>query len=253
MTGIPTYAAAVVGQPGGAGSVNQFLVPHDAEFTYASAAVSSSQTTGIAKYDTTQGQYLSQTFTTGASQTAISEVWLQVSTVGGNALTNSITPLTVGIYADSAGEPTGSALGSASLVETAVYASGFWVIIPLPVSGLTASTTYHLVVSPAGTSSAYYVWQRNNQAGGGSISTDFVIWTDQTFGYMYKIFDQTATPGSLLQYVVEDGGLRWIQYTYNAQNLVSSITEYTVDQTGTSSVSYTRNLTYTNGLLTGVS
>lgn len=253
MTGIPTYAAALAGQNGGAGAVNQFLVPHNATFIYASALLQSGQSTGTGNYTTTQGQYLSQTFTTGASQTTISEVWLQISTIGGSAVTNSITPLTVGLYADSGGEPTGSPLASASLVETAVYASGFWVIIPMPISGLTASTTYHLVVSPAGTSTAYYVWQNNNQAGGGSISPDLVTWTDQTFGFMYRVYDQTASSNSLLQFVVEDGGLRWIEYTYTAQNLINTITEYTVDQTGTGSVSYTRTLSYTNGLLTGVS
>lgn len=252
MTGIPVHLAAVVGGGGNAGLVNQFLVPHDTSIIYSSSVLQSSQSTGTGRYTTTENQYLSQQFTTGASQTTISEVWLQISAVNGSAITNNITPLVVSIYADSAGEPIGSPLGTSSLVETAVYASGFWVAVPLPVAGLTASTPYHIVVSPAGNATSYYVWQNNNQPGGGSISPDFIVWTDQTFGFMYRVYDSTATSGSSIQYIVEDNGTKWTQYTYNAQSLISTITEYTIDQTGTGSFSSTRTLTYTNGLLTGV-
>jgi hypothetical protein len=251
-TEVPTYKASVVGGPGNAGGVNQFLVPHNAAFIYDGVVLTSSQSTGDGNYTTTQDQYLSQQFQTAATQTAISQVWLQISTVGGSAITNNITPLVVGIYADSGGEPTGSALVSASLSETAVYASGFWVVVPLPVTGLLSSTTYHLVVSPAGDSSSYYVWQNNNQVGGGSTSPDFVLWTDQSFGFMYRVYDQTFAGGSLVTYVIEDGGDRWTQYGYDATDEITSITEYTVDQTGSGSLNGTRTLTYTNGFLTGV-
>lgn len=242
----------MVGGPGNAGGVNQFLTPHNATFIYDSASLKSSQLIGNGSYTTTQDQYLSQQFQTAAAQTTISEVWLQVSTVGGSAVTNNITSLIVGIYADSGGEPTGSALVSASLTETAVYASGFWVVVPLPVTGLSASTSYHVVVSPAGGSVSYYVWQNNNQVGGGSTSPDLVVWTDQSFGFMYRVYDQTFVGGSLVQYVVEDSGDRWTHYGYDATNEVTSINEYTVDQTGSSSLNVTRTLTYTNGFLTGV-
>lgn len=251
-TEVPAYKASVVGGPGNAGGINQFLVPHNAAFIYDGALLKSSQSTGIGVYTTTQDQYLSQQFQTAASQTTISQVWLQVSTVGGSAIANNITPLTIGIYADSGGEPTGSALVSASLTETAVYASGFWVIVPLPVTGLSPSTSYHIVVNPAGTSSSYYVWQNNNQAGGGSTSPDLVIWTDQSFGFVYRVYDQTFAGGSLVQYVIEDAGDRWTKYGYDATNEVTSINEYTVDQTGNSSLNLTHTLTYTNGFLTGV-
>jgi hypothetical protein len=246
------YKAAVAGQGGNAGASNQFLVPHTGILVYDSAIQQAGQTTGNAKYVTTQDQYLSQQFLTGASQTTIGSVQLQVSVVGGSAITNNITPLTVGIYADSGGEPSGTSLGTATLVETSVYASGFWVVMLLPVTGLTGNTPYHIVVSPAGTSTAYYVWQQNNQVAGASISTDAVAWEDQTFGFMYRVYDQGATGGSKWQYVLEDTATRWTNMTYDGSNTLTGITEYTVDQTGSGSVQYSRTLTYTGGLLTGV-
>lgn len=242
----------MVGGPGNAGGVNQLLVPHNAAFVYNGAVLTSDESVGSSVYTTTQGQYLSQQFQTTTSQTTISQVWLQVSTVNGSAVTDSISPLTVGIYADAGGEPIGSALASTSLSETAVYASGFWVVVPLAVAGLSSSTSYHIVVGPAGDSTSYYVWQNSNQVGGASISTDFVIWDDQSFGFMYRVYDQTFLGGSLVQYVIEDGGARWTQYGYDGDNAITSITEYTVDQTGSGSLNGTSTLTYTNGFLTGV-
>lgn len=251
-TEVPVYKASVVGGPGNAGGVNQFLVPHNAAFVYNGVVLTSNESTGNGNYTTTQDQYLSQQFQTTSSQTTISQVWLQVSTVGGSAITDNITPLTVSIYADSGGEPIGSALASASLSETAVYVSGFWVVVPLAVTGLSPSTSYHVVVDPAGDATSYYVWQNSNQAGGASTSPDFVVWDDQSFGFMYRIYDQTFLGGSLIDYVVEDAGARWTQYGYDGTDTVTSITEYTVDQTGSGSLNGTRTLTYTNGFLTGV-
>jgi len=252
VSDVPTYKAAVAGLGGNAGMSNQFLMPHTGILVYDSAVAQAGQTTGTGVYTTTQDQYLSQQFITGATQTTIGSVQLQISTVGGSAITNNITPLTVGIYADSGGEPSGTSLGTATLVETSVYASGFWVVILLPVTGLTGNTPYHIVVSPAGTSTAYYVWQRNNQVAGASISADAVAWEDQAFGFMYKVYDQGATAGSKWEYVLEDTATRWTQFTYDGSNDLTGITEYTVDQTGSGSVQYSRTLTYTGGQLTGV-
>lgn len=233
--------------------VNQFFGAHNSTFVYDSAVLQASQTIGAATYLTTQDQYISQSFMTGASQTAIGEVWLQVSVVGGSAITDNVAPLFVGIYADSGGEPAGSPLAVSFLTETAIYAAPFWVIFPLAVSGLTPSTTYHLVTYPVGTATSYYVWQENNQTGGASTTPDFILWTDQPFGMMYQIYDQTAAFGSLLKYVIVDEGSQWIQYTYDGNKLLSTITQYTVNQLGTGSISSTWTLTYSNGQLTGIS
>lgn len=250
MSTIPTYLSATVGQPGIAGQVNQFLGAHNATLVYSGAALTSSQTTGSAVYAGTQSQYLSQSFTTGSSQTTISQVWLQVSVVGGSPITATTGPLQLSVYADSGGFPTGNALATTSFGETFIYSSGFWTVFLLPLTGLTPSTSYHLVTNPVGNATSYYVWQQSNQTGGVATSPDNVVWTSQPYGLMYQVYDQTST--GLITYVVEDSGARWASYTYNAQNLPATATEYTVDQTGNSYLYSTRALTYTSGLITGV-
>lgn len=253
MSNVPTYKAAVVGQPGNAGMVNQFLAAHNSTFVYNSAILRANETTGISTYLSTESQYISQSFMTGSTQTAIGEVWLQVSTVNGSAITDNIDPLTLSLYADSGGEPTGAALAMATLTETVIYDSPFWVIFPLTATGLTVSTTYHLVTSPAGTATSYYVWQENDQPSGASTSPDAIVWTDQAFGMMYQVYDQTAAEGATLRDIVMDSGARVIQYTYNSEGLVQTVTEHTINQVGTGSLNNTRTYTYTNGLLTGIS
>jgi hypothetical protein len=252
VTFTPVFQAATIGYEGNAGHVNQFLTPHTSTFIYTGTVLQGSSAAGSSVYLNTNDQFISQQFTTGTAQTAISQIWIQVSSVGGSAITDNIDPLVVSIYADSGGFPTGSALATSFLTETAIYASGFWVVFLIPVSGLSAATPYHIVTSPAGVSGVkYYVWQESVTPGGALTSSDGADWTFEPFGLMYQVYDQTAS--GLLQYVVSDNGLRKTTYGYpGSSSLISSITEYTVDQTGTSSVTYTRSLTYDGVLLTGV-
>lgn len=251
MTNVPTFKAAVAGYGGNAGASNQFLMPHNGNLVYDSAVAQASQTIGNSLYTTTQDQYLSQQFITAATQSTIGFIWLQISVVGGSAITNTINPLVVGVYADAGGEPTGTSLGAAALAETAVYAAPFWVPILIPVSGLTGNTPYHIVVAPSGTATTYYVWQHNNQVAGASTSADGVAWDDQAFGFMYQVFDLGAAAGSDWLYLLEDTANRSTQFTYDGSSNLTGIVEQTVDQTGANSVQYSRTLSYTNGQLTG--
>ena len=183
--GSPNWLGASPAYVGLAGQVNQFLGSHAAAFLYSGGALQASSTVGTGVYTSTDALYLAQEFTTGVSQTGISAVSLQISTVGGSPVSGTITPLAVTLYASSFGEPTGSPLAAASVPEQTVYSSPFWVPVPLPVGGLTASTQYQLVVSAAGTSSAYYVWQRSNQLFGASTAPDDATWTAQSYGCSY--------------------------------------------------------------------
>lgn len=250
MSAIPAYQAATTGQPGNAGAVNQFLGAHNASFVY-QGTQQSAQTTASTVYLSTAGQWIGQAFTTAAGQTTVGSVMLQVSTVGGSPFSAAIPPLTVGIYADNNGSPTGSALGSATVNDEYVYSASYWVLIPLAATGLTAGTPYHLVTQPVGTSSAYYVWHQSNQTLGAVTSTDGANWTIQGYGMTFQVYDQ-ATTGQL-QFTVDDTGTRWARFTYGPQNRISQITEYTSGQTAASYLYSTRSLSYSNGLVTGVS
>lgn len=247
----PSWLGASAGNAANAGMINQFLAGHTSSWGYG-GAVQASQATGAALYVSSQSTYLGQRFTTGVSQTTIGQVWLQVSTVGGSPTTATITPLTVSLYADSSGTPTGSALATTSVGEQYVYSSPFWLPIPFAVTGLTASTPYWIITSPAGTGSAYYAWQRSNQTSGAATSPDNTTWTTQTYGLMYEVYDLTAGTGSVPQFLYDDAGARWALITYDAFGRISTLTEYCAAQNGTPLQSV-RTFTYTNGFLTGVS
>lgn len=247
---VPVWLGATAGAVGQAGQLNQFLGTHDSAWTYSGATLRASRAVGNTFYLSTTGQYLAQQFTTASAQTTIGQVWLQVSTVGGSPVTATIAPLTLSLYAVSGVFPTGSPLASVTVTEPYVYSAPFWVPFPLVVAGLTPSTIYQLVLSPAGSGSAYYVWQETNTTPVSLASPDGVTWTAQAHGLMYQVFDQTGS-GRLLS-VYDDAGARWLQLTYDAQGRVGTVTEYCVTQGG-GTVTSTRTLTYSGTFLTGVS
>lgn len=247
----PAYLASVAGQEANAGAVNQFLGSHSAQFLYTGGAVQSQGGTGTGLYQTTATQWYSQLINTTSTQTGIGSVNLQISAVGGSPTSQLIAPLVVTLYADSGGLPTGPALATATLTSTFVYTAPFWLTVPLVATGLTPSTFYHIVVQEVGSGSHYYAWQQSNTGFGALTAPDGVTWTTQAYGLMYQVFDLSGT-GQLVS-IIEDGGTRWSQLSYNGQGLLSQIVEYTVGQTATGYLQGTRTLTYTNGFLTGVS
>jgi YD repeat-containing protein len=247
----PPWLAATAGYNPLPGQVNQLLGAHTSAWIYSGGVLQVSERVGSGVYQSTESQYLSQTFVTGASQTTIGQVNLQVSTVGGSPVTATIGPLTLALYASSAGLPTGSPLSSVTLAEQSVYTGAFW--LPMPLSAtVSPAAVYQLVLSPAGTSSAYYVWQQSNQTSGASTSpsSSGTVWTGAAYGLMYEVYDQSGTLGAP-QYLVDDDGARTTAFTYNAAGQLATITEQVLTQSGATQYSQ-RTLTYTDGLLTGV-
>lgn len=243
----PAWLAANVSQPAYGGQINQFLLGHGATWLY-TGTVQNSQTTGSAVFSTTASQYLAQQIVTGAAQTEIGIVSLQMNTVGGSPSSATIPPLTLSLYNNSSNNPTGTALASVTVNEQYVYTAPFWVQFPLAVTGLSPSTAYQLVTSPVGNGTNYYTWQQTTQTSGASTSPDNVTWTSQNFGLMYQVFDQSVS--GQIQYFYEDSGARWVQLSYNSGQ-VSQIVEYTMGEGGTPLIS-TRTFTYSGSFLTGV-
>lgn len=254
MAVTPTWQAATTGQPARAGHINQFLGTHQATILYSGGANQvDAQTTGSGVYSSSQSTWLDQRFTMGVGQTTIGYVLLQLATVGGSPTLPLINPITVSVYASSSGLPTGPALASTTVSNNYVYSAPFWVTIPLPVTGLTPSTPYHLVTQAVGTSSHYYTWQHSNQVTGASTSPDGVTWTAQAFGLMFQVFDLSGTTGPP-QFIYEDGANRWTQLTYTSKNQIAGISEYTAAEGPAGGYfQSSRSLSYSNGLVTGVS
>jgi hypothetical protein len=247
----PSWLAATAGQRPLPGQINQLLTTHSSTWIYSGNALQASQTTGSGLYVSTASTFLAQVFITGASQTAIGQVSLQLSTVGGSPVTGTIPPLQVALYASASGLPTGSALASVTVAEQYVYGAPFWLPVPLTATGLTASTPYVLVVAAAGTGTAYYAWQRSTQTTGAATSPDGATWAAQAYGLMYEVYDTSGTTGAPL-YLVDDGGARVTALAYNSLGQLASITESTVAQGGSTFYSR-RALAYSSGILTGVS
>lgn len=252
MTGVPTWLAAAPQAPGNAGMINQFHGYHNAVFLGAQGALQSNQSTGTGIFQATNTSWLATTFQMGLTQTTIGVVKLALATVGGSPTLPLIPPMTVSLYTDNLGAP-GTLVSSTTLNNEYVYTSSFWVSVPLAVTGLSSSANYWIVISTVGSASHYYTWQQSTQGIGASTSPDGVTWTSQSYGLMYQVYDFTGSPtNGQPSFIVEDNGARWTLITYNSNSLPATIAEYTTGQNGTY-VYQTRTLSYTQGLLTGIS
>jgi hypothetical protein len=246
------WQSATAAQPTLAAQVNQFLGIHASQIIY-TGVTTSSQTTPGATSTSTNGLWLAQSFSTAGGQTAIGILFNAISTATTSGA--SLAPTTLSLYANAAGAPTGGALMSVTITaEYANLATGATAtnsaIYPLPITGLTASTTYWLVLAAAGNVSNSYTWYRSNQVSGASTSPNGSTWTAQGYGFVYQVADQTAV--GLQNATWEDGGARWTATRHGAGNLNSAYGEYTAGQTAAGYTQSYRNLTYSGSLLTNV-
>lgn len=252
MSVVPAWLGATAAQAPQAAQVNQFLGTHNSQYLYA-AAQTAGQTTNGAASTSSNSLWLAQSFSTAVGQTAIGYVIVPVTTTTTSGA--SLAPTTLSLYASSGGAPSGSALVSTTLTaEYANIASGGTstnrVIYPLPVTGLTASTTYWLVLHSTASSGAF-TWFRSNQTSGASTSPTGATWTGQTYGFVFQVFDQTASGAVTCTW--EDSGVRWTASTYGTTGLLVTYSEYTLAQGTNSYVQSARTLAYSSGLLTKVS
>jgi hypothetical protein len=241
----PTWQAATTGQLPKADQVNQLLGTHQAQLLYTGTQRSAQNTAGSGNTNS-NGLYVAQSFTTAAGQTAIGYVNLTVSTTGGFT---GLAPTTVSIYTNSAGAP-GVSLGSMTVTGEHVAASPAIVTYPLPVTGLTASTTYWIVVAAAGDASHFYGWHRSNQVSGASTSPNGTAWTAQTYGMLYQVYDQGVIPPLVASW--EDNGARWVWFSFNGDSTLAEISEYTAGQTATGYMQSFRTLSYSNSSITTI-
>jgi hypothetical protein len=238
----PVWIGATSGQPQLANQVNQFLGTHAATYVYTGASFSSQGTTGSGSVNS-NGLYVAQSFTTG-STTAMGRITLTMTT------TAVPTPLTVQIRTNNAGAPSSTVLVSTVIPSPWATASVLAQSIPVPVTGLSTSTTYWIVTLPAGDVSDFYSFYKSNQVTGVSTSTNGTSWTAQTYGILYAAYDQsTVLP---LVHTWEDGNARITLFTSNSNNTPSSIEEYAVAQ-GANQYAYSyRQYTYSGTMVTKI-
>lgn len=248
MTTAPTWKAATSGQLPVTSQVNQFLGPHTTQFLYPSLRKANQSTAGTGTVQT-NGTYIAQSFTTAVGQTQVGYVRITLQTTGG--FTGLLPPTTLSLHANNAGAPASTALQTVTMASEYVGSAPAIVDFPLPTTGLTASTTYWLVLAAAGDSTHHYNWGKSNQTSGASTSPDGVTWTAQAYGLLYEVWDQSIQDVNP-KFTWEDGGARWLWLDYNANDTLNVIAEYTAGQTSTTYAQSFRTLTYTNMQITKV-
>jgi hypothetical protein len=235
---VPAWQAPVSGQPALAGSINQFLGTHPTTFLYAGTLTASvtAGTTGIPS----NGLWLAQQFTTGASQAAVGYVTFP------SGVTGSPAPWTVSLQADAGGVPSGTPLASVQFPQE-LAASQVTALLPCAV---TAATTYWIVAQAAGDSSDYFAWGKSTATSGCLTAPDGRTWTAQAFGLRYSVYDQS--PVLPLVGICEDSGARFTLFGWSGSAGPTAVQEFTAGQTANGYAESSRALTYSGSLLTGV-
>ena len=252
----PNYLAATTGIAAAAGQANQFLGTHTITYLYA-AVLQGSQSTdgsasiGISGTPPTGGfTRLAQQVATASGQTAIGYYVMNGEAVGNGC------DLTATLYTNSS-STTGTQIGSTAVtIPAEFWTSGsvgatFW---PLPISGLTASTTYQLVLTAGdvngnhvGDASNYIALEKSNQSSGAAAYAAST-WTAEAYGFMFGQWDQTVA--GQLTMIWEDSGSRWTYLDWSS-GVLTGINEYTISQ-GTGKMRSVRVVTASGILLTSV-
>ena len=236
----PAWLGATSGFNAYAGQINQFLGTHAVTYLYAGVETAIQPTYGSGAVNS-DGLYIAQSFTTGASQSAIGYIEVEA------AVTGSPGPIAVSVQASSGGAPSGTALVTTMVPKEL---AGTPVSVMLPVTGLTASATYWIVFAADGDASDYFSLYKSNQTSGVSTSTNGTSWTSQAYGLVYAVYDQSPVPP--LTGTWEDSGARWTSLAYNGSGQLTGLKEFTAGQSAAGYTVSSRALAYADGLVTGV-
>lgn len=242
----PTWLAATSGQLPLAQQPNALLVTHPSTILYVGTARDFHYTAIGSSAASTN--WNAQSFTTSVGQTTVGYVILDMTSTVGTAST--LAPLTVSLYTNNAGAP-GTAIVSTQLTSELVFNyPSHNILIPLPATGLTASSTYWIVTNAVGTVSNQFNWVKSDQVTGASTSPDGVTWTAQAYGLTYQIFDQVGGGAQIASW--DDNGARWSWVGRDSLQRIQYLAEFTAGQTATGYIQGLRSFFYSNGLLTRV-
>lgn len=253
MTTAPTWQAPTSGQPPLADHINQLLGAHTASIVY-NGVQTDGHTTSAGTTVSTNGLWLAQSFVTAVGQTSIGHISFSLTTT--TTTGSLLSPTTLTINTNNAGAPSTTVLITVPVTaEYAYNASGGGVSttrinFPVPVSGLTPSTTYWIVVAAAGNVSNNYTIHQSNQVSGASTSPDGITWTAQAYGFTYTVRDQTVA--GIPMETWEDNGARWTVALYDTSSRITQYHEYTAGQTAAGYIQSDRTISYSTWLPTSI-
>ena len=235
----PNYEAATAGSgnPPLAQQINQFLGLHAISYLFAGVKQNSQETDGSAAIGisgTPPGggfTRLAQSFVipTVAGGTAVGYLGLFGKKVGSGC------DLTLELFNSSASKPN-TQVGTTSVTIPADFwtTSNGWLYAPLPITGLTASTTYFAVLiagdvngNNPGNATNYISLEKSNQVSG-ACTYAASTWSTAAYGFMFREYDQTVSGN--LTFIWEDAGGRYTYFGYDGSNNMTAVNEYTIAQ-----------------------
>ncbi len=226
------------------------------------AGAGTTWTQGMAAINQNGTCYIDQPWTTAIGQTTITRISIQFAASLGTG-----ADLTIGLYADTAGVPSGTALASitypAEFLNTGPAATA--TSMPMNVTGLTASTLYHFVINGTASSSnsaAITVGVTTGTAYKLSQTGVGGTWTAGTGTIVVNVFNgvngvirniaedgTTVTTGGIVS--ANSAPAKWIGFAYTTgSSSTSGPPSYIWEYTGP--LRSVKNITYSAGLPTTV-
>lgn len=251
----PTWNGATAGQQALAAQINNGLTTHAITYIANSAAFASQTTDGAASIGISAtppgGGFtrLAQSFATAAF-TSTGWAGIYAKKVGNGC------DLTLKLFTN-----TGSVPNAQQGTVQVTIPVDFWttstsvMFLPLPITGLSASTTYWLTLfagdvngNNAGDASNYIAVEKSNQVTGAA-TWGGASWTAQAYGFMFQV--SNLTTAGQPRFVWEDNGAKWTFFGYNGSAQIAQVNEYCAAQ-GTGQVRSLRLVTYLLGQPTTV-
>lgn len=199
----------------------------------------------------TAAQWLAQPFSTASSQTTITRIELNIKNIGGGADT------TVELRTDSAGSPSNTILFSCPLpLDFQPSTTAAWISIPCNVTGLTASTKYHIVIDGTSISTTQYCrWSTAATSinAGLKSANGTSAWTSVATTFLFNVFNGT---GGVLRNTIEDcptvgPPARWTGLDYTVASRDGNSVPITLRET-VGTLRSIRTLAYASGQLNSV-
>ena len=192
-------------------------------------------------------QWIDQPFTTAAAQTTISriELWLNLAGTGADT--------TVEIRTDNAGAPYVTLFSVLLPLEFLAIAGGA-VSIPVNLTGLTATTKYHIVIDGTASTANYVTIGRSVLVAGQEVqvsATGTSAWGNFSTGFT-GYFNVFSGVNGVLRNTYEDSGARWTTIDYTNSAAAGNTTPIHIGEYTTGSLRSWRTLTYVSGQLTSV-
>ncbi len=260
----PNFHAPIVGSTFTVGDITQFLGSHTASLLNQGASQTSYIVAGTSTQNTYAGgaQWLAQPFLTAGAQTTITRIELALSGAG------TFADTTLELRTDSGGVPSSTVLFSCNIPADFFAAGAKYISIPCNITGLTATTKYHIVLDGTASSSNYDTWSTAATSinAGLKSSTGSSGWTTVSTTFLFNVFSGTS---GVIRNTIEDSPAagppaRWTGYDYaNTTRVVSTgalptnstrdgNSGVTVERTVCGALRSVRTLAYSSGNLATV-